>query len=154
MKLKKRNGALEPQFFNHFIMPSTIDERRAEMQGLTKQFDDRLRLSRASELASWGRLLEAEAMLCSGRHLPMSADELDLLARIYVKQGQYGLARKRWQDAIKIGERRNEFEECLIVLDRWLEYRQQMLIWRIRLCMYLVAILLTFWLLIRWGLLS
>jgi hypothetical protein len=154
MKLKKRNEALEPQFSNHFIMPSNIDERRAEMQGLTKQFDDRLRLSRASELASWGRLLEAEAMLCPGRHLPMSADELDLLARIHVKQSQYELARKRWQDAIKIGERRVEFEECIRALDLWLEHREQMWIWRIRLCMYLVAILLALWLLIRLGLLS
>lgn len=135
-------------------MPANIDERRAEMQRLTKRFDDRLRLSRASELATLGRLLEAEAMLSPGRHLPMSADELDLLARIHVKRGQYDLAKKRWEDAIKIGERRNEFEDCIRVLNIWLVYRQQMLIWRIRLCMYLAAILLAFWLLIRLGLLS
>ena len=135
-------------------MPSNIDERRAEIQRLTKRFDDRLRLSRASELAMLGRLLEAEAMLCPGRHLPMSADELDLLARIHVKRGQYDLAKKRWEDAIKIGERRNEFEECLKVLDRWLEYRKQLLIRRIRLAVYLILILLAFWLLIHLGVLS
>lgn len=154
MKLKKRNGVLGPQFSNNNIMPSNIDDRRAEMQRLTKRFDDRLRLSRASEMAMLGRLLEAEAILCPGRHLPMSADELDLLARMYVKQGHYVLARKRWQDAIIIGERRIEFEECIRVLDLWLEHRQQLWIWRIRLCMYLVAILLAFWLLIRLGLFS
>ena len=135
-------------------MAPPIDERRAEVQRLAKRFDDRLRLARASELAYWGRLLEAEALLCPGRHLPMSADELDLLARIHVKQNQFDRARRRWEDAAKIGDRRAEFEECIKILDHWLDFRRQMWVWRIRLGLYLAAILLTLWLLIRLGLFS
>lgn len=130
-------------------MASPIDERRAEVQQLTKRFEDRLRLSRASELATSGRLLEAESLLCPGRHLPMSADELDLLARIHVKQGQFDLARRRWEDALKLGDGRVEFEECLKVLEDWLAYRKNMWIWRIRIAMCVVALLLTIWILVR-----
>jgi hypothetical protein len=130
-------------------MALPIDELRAEVQRLTTRFEDRLRLSRASELASWGRLLEAEALLCPGRHLSMSADELDFLARIHVKQGQFDLAKRRWEDALKLSDRRAEFEECLKVLEDWLAFRKRMWIWRIRLAMWAVALLLTLWILVR-----
>ena len=130
-------------------MPVTNDERHAEVQRLVARFEDRLRLSRASELALWGRLLEAEALLCPGRHLPMSADELDLLARIHVKQGQFDLAKRRWEDALKLGDRRTEFEECLKVLEDWLVFRRRMWIWRVRLAMWAVALFLTIWILVR-----
>jgi hypothetical protein len=130
-------------------MALSIDERRAEMQRLATRFEDRLRLSRASELALWGRLLEAEALLCPGRHLPMSADELDLLARIHVKQGQFDQAKRRWEDGLKFGDRRVEFEEYLKVMEEWLVFRKQTWIWRIRLSMCAVALLLTVWILIR-----
>ena len=130
-------------------MPVTTEERRADIQQLTKRFDDRLRLSRASEMASWGRMLEAEALLCPERHLPMSADELDMLARIHVKQGRFDLARRRWEDAVKLGARRAEFEECLKALEDWLAFRQRMLIWQIRFAMWTTALLLTVWMLAR-----
>ena len=130
-------------------MALPIDQRRAEVQRLTTRFEDRLRLSRASELASWGRLLEAEALICPGRHQPMSADELDLLARIHVKQGQFDQARRRWEDAAKVGDRRDEFEECLKVLEDWLAFRKCMWIWRGQLAMCTVALLLTIWILVR-----
>ena len=133
-------------------MASPIDERRTEVQRLAKRFDDQLRLARASELASMGRMLEAETLLCPGRHLPMSSKELDLLARIHVKQGYFDLARRRWEDASKISDRSAEFEECIEVLNDWLELKQRMLIWRIRLGLWIVTVLLSFWILHRLGL--
>lgn len=149
MKLRKRSGALEALFTNQYIMVSTINDRRSEVQRIATHFEDRLRLSRASELASWGRFFEAEALLCSGKHLPVSADELDLLARIHVKQGQFDLARRRWEDALKLGDRRSEFEECLKVLEDWLAFRKRMWIWRVRLAMWAMALFLTIWVLVR-----
>jgi hypothetical protein len=148
MKLKKHNVEWG-MFSNQTFMASSIDERRAEVQRLVKCFEDRLRLSRASELASWGRLLEADALLCRGRYLPVSADELDLVARIHVKKGEFDLARRRWEDALKLGDRHTEFEECLKVLEDWLAFRKRMWIWRIRLAMWAVALLLTVWILVR-----
>jgi len=130
-------------------MAPPIDERRAEAQRITTRFENHLRTSRASELASWGLLLEAEALLCPGKELPMSADELDLLARIHVKQGQYDLARRRWEDAAKIGNPRAEFEECLKVLENWLAFSHRMWIWKIKLATAVVTLLLSIWILIQ-----
>lgn len=84
----------------------------------------------------------------------MSAAELDLLARIHVKMGCYDLAKQRWEDAIKTGERTADFEECIKVLENFQEYKRQLWIWRVRLCMHFAAILLTIWLLLRLGLFS
>jgi len=153
-KLKKHNGVSEQPFSKSNIMESPIDERRAKVRQIVKRFEDRLRLSRASELASWGHLLAAEALLCPGIHLPMSADELDMLARIHVKQGRFDLARRRWEDAAKIGDRCTEFENCIKTLETWLEFKERMLIWRIKLGLCLSAILVSFWILHRLGLFS
>ena len=79
----------------------------------------------------------------------MSADELDLMARIHLKQGQFDLAKRRWEDGLKLVDRRVEFEKCLKVLEEWLVFRKQTWIWRIRLAMCAVALLLTVWIFIR-----
>ena len=113
------------------------------------RFNERMRLARASELALMGRTLEAETLICPGRHLPMSSDELDLLARIHVKQGRYDQARKRWEDAAKIGDCRAVFEGRIKVLDDWLGYRHRMLVWRIKIGIWLVAVSLSIWVLVR-----
>lgn len=149
MKPKKHNVVWERPFTDQILMASNIDERRAEVQRITTRFEDRLRLSRASELASAGRLLEAETLLCPGKHLPMSADELDLLARIHVKQGQFDQAKRRWEDALKLGDRRADFEEYLKVLENWLLFRKRTWIWRTRLAMWAAALMITIWILVR-----
>jgi hypothetical protein len=113
------------------------------------RFNNRVRLARASELALMGRTLEAEALLCLERHLPMSANELDLLARIHVKQGRYDQARKCWEDAARIGDCRALFEGRIKVLDDWFEYRHRMLLWRIKIGIWLVAVSLSIWVLVR-----
>jgi hypothetical protein len=129
-------------------MPASTNERRDEVLRISQRFDDRLRLARASELALCGRLLEAEALLCSG-NLPMSDDELDLLARIHVKQGQFDLARRRWGAVTENGTRHVESEECVKVLDQWLDYRYRLLLWRARIAIWGLILLITVWLLIR-----
>ena len=130
-------------------MPTPIEQRPTELRKIAKRFEDRLRIARASELASFGRLLEAEAHLCPDLQIPMSAAELDLLARIYVKQRKYGQARKRWEDAVKAGDRGSDYVECIKALDDWLDYRNRMLIWKLKLGFLSLAILLTIWILAR-----
>lgn len=131
-------------------MTTPTDERHTEVRRIITRYEDQLRMSRASELASWGHLLEAEALLCPGKDLPTSADELDLLARIHVKQGQYDLARRRWEDAVKAGNPRAEFEECLKVLENWLAFRNQMWIWKVKFAAAVATLLLSIWILILW----
>jgi hypothetical protein len=111
-------------------MNTKIDERITELRRLAKQFDDRTKLARASELARDGRLLEAEGMLYQGP--PQSVDELDLLARIHVRQGRFEDARRRWKDAAKL-DGSHTHDECIELLDRWLEYRHRMVLWRLKL---------------------
>ena len=88
-----------------------------KLGSLLREFDERLRLARATELASCNRLLEAEAMLCQEGVSQATAAELDLLARIHIQQGCFKEARRRWERAISLDEgSREKFEECLRVL--------------------------------------
>ena len=124
-----------------------MDERRTDLLHLVERFEDRLRLARATELASCNRFLEAEALLCPGGRQPGSGDEFDLLARMHVQQGRFDLAKKLWSEAARMGERRDEFQECLRVLDEWLEDRERLLLLRVVLGLWLLTLL---W----WGLIA
>jgi|688.fasta_scaffold224571_2 hypothetical protein len=119
-------------------MSTKVDERLSELRRLAKQFDDRMKLARASELARDGRLLEAEGVLCQGKGLPQSVDELDLLARIHVRQGRYEDARRRWRDAAKLDGGQSH-DGCIEALDGWLEYRHKVVLWRLTLAGWLIA---------------
>jgi hypothetical protein len=109
-------------------MAAVSIRRNLEIDTLVRQFDERLRLARAAELASGNRLVEAESLLCPEGVALASAVELDLLARINVKQYRFADARKRWEQAIsRSPEKRAEFEQCLTALDtfsaKWLKRR-------------------------------
>ena len=119
-------------------MSTKADERHSELLRLGKQFDDRIKLARVSEMARDGRLLEAESILCQGKVLTQSVDELDLLARIYVRQGRYEEARRRWRDAAKL-DGSHAHDECIEVLDRWLEDRHKVVLRRLKLACWLIV---------------
>ena len=118
-----------------------------ELQRLVERFEDRLRLARATELASCKHFREAESLICPDGRQPCSTDELDLLARIHVQQGCFDLAKNRWSEAARTGGRREEFEECLRVLDEWLDDRERLLLLRIVLGLWGLTLL---W----WGLIA
>jgi hypothetical protein len=118
-------------------MSIKADERLSELLRLGKQFDDRMKLARACELAQDGRLLEAEGLLCQGKGVPQTIDELDLLARIHVRQGRYEEAKRRWRDAAKL-DGSHSHDECIEVLDRWLEHRQKIHLRWVKLAGYLI----------------
>lgn len=112
-------------------MTTTASSRTTEFRRIAKQFDDRMRQARSSELARDGRLLEAEGLLCQGGQLPESVEELDLLARIHVRQGRYDDARRRWRDASGLNGDPSH-SQCIEALDQWLDYRRRMKNWRIK----------------------
>ena len=76
--------------------------------------------------------------------MPQSADGLDLLARIYVQQGRFDLARRRWEEALKVGGRLVEFENCLKVLDAYTGqvFRRRLMIWKITLVLLIATLLI------------
>ena len=130
-------------------MESPVGDRSTELQRIVARFEDRLRLARASEMASWGRLLEAEALLCPAGRRPLAIDELDLLARIHVRQGRFDQAKRRWEDALNLSEGRTQFSECLQVLEDWLAYRKRLWIWRLAVAVAAQVLILTVWILIK-----
>jgi hypothetical protein len=125
-------------------MSSLPDQFQSEVRRIVERFEDRLQLARAMEMASCNRLLEAEALLCPGGMMPQSADGMDLLARIYVQQGRFDLARRRWEEALKLGGRQLEFENCLKVLDDYTKqvFRRRLLIWKITLILLIATLLI------------
>lgn len=125
-------------------MSSLPAQSQTEVSRIVERFDDRLRLARAMEMASSNRLLEAEALLCPGGMMPQSADGLDLLARVHVQQHRFHLARKRWEEALKLGSRQVEFENCLKFLDDYTKqlFRRRLLIWKITLVLLFATLLI------------
>lgn len=103
-----------------------------EVTRLVRQFDERLRLARATELASCNRLLEAESLLCPKGAAAASVAELDLLARVHVKQGRFDAAKRRWAEAAsRSTDRAAEMERYLKALDAYTveHYRRRVVIW-------------------------
>ncbi len=123
-----------------------------EVDRVVREFDERLRLARASELASCNRLLEAEALLCPKGVGAASAAELDLLARINVRQCRFAEARKRWEQAIAREEsRRGEFEQCLRVLEAYSaqSLKRRLIEWWVTLTLLVISLGIGIWNLIR-----
>lgn len=130
-------------------MGGVSQEKRGQLERLTRRFDTRMRLALASELAIAGRLLEAESLICPGMRLPATEQELDLLARIHVRQGRYSDAKSRWQEAIRAATDGKRYEQCIDELTRWLDYRRKMLRWRLWLALWLLAVLVSVVMLLR-----
>jgi len=123
-----------------------------EIARLALEFDERLRLARVAELASCNRLLEAEALLYLVGAGKATAAELDVLARINVRQCRFAEARECWEQAMNRGEsRRGEFEQCLQVLEvyrtQW--FKRRMIEWWVTLALLVVSLGIGIWTLIR-----
>jgi len=90
--------------------------------GLNKaidRFDRKIQLARASELALAGRLLEAEALLVSKERFPNTWEELDLLARIRVREGKLADALKLWGRGATIPTHSSRARACMASLQNY-----------------------------------
>jgi len=83
------------------------------------RFDRKIQLARASELALSGRLLEAEALLISKEQLPDTWEELDLLARIRVREGKFTDALKLWSRGASMPARSARARACIAILQSY-----------------------------------
>lgn len=104
------------------------------------EFEKRLRMARASELAILHHYTRAEAILCEVGLSNASSEELDLLARIHVRQRRFKDAKQRWELAIeRDANKRDMYEACLQVLEHHrLEVER-----RVHLAWTVVAVLLS-----------
>jgi hypothetical protein len=83
------------------------------------RFDHRMGLARASELALSGRLLEAETLLLSKERFPNTWEELDLLARIRVRQGKLADALRLWGRGATIPTHSSRAHACIASLQNY-----------------------------------
>jgi len=94
------------------VMPEITDEA-ARVERLFADYDRRLRLARATDLAKSGRFLEAEDLIRPSGGIPEGGRELDLLARIAVRQRHYGKAVLLWEGAIRCEPNNEEYRRCV-----------------------------------------
>jgi hypothetical protein len=94
-----------------------IPESDSSIAGTIEDFETRLRLARAAELGLAGRLLQAESVLSPNGSLPDTSLELDMLARINVRQGRFSDALKRWREARLLSGKRSFESEIRTLLD-------------------------------------
>jgi len=103
--------------------------QKSTAEEIVEEFSLKLKLARSAELALAGSLFKAEELLMSGNELPKSAGELDLLARILVRQKRYAEAKKRWNDALRVSPDETCYEKALIALEKHvmtLNYRRKL----------------------------
>ncbi len=124
---------------------------KKEVSRLVLKFDEQLRMHRASELAACNRLLEAAALLCPAGRNASSAAELDMLARINVRQRRFAEAQKCWEQAItRDSDKKGECEQCLQVLEVYSAqcYRRRVIEWWIALSLLALSLVISIWTLI------
>ena len=90
-----------------------------ELNEAIDRFDRKIQLARASELALSVRLLEAEALLISKEQFPDTWEELDLLARIRVRQGKLADALKLWGRGATIPTHSSRAHACIASLQNY-----------------------------------
>jgi len=89
--------------------PQSADPSAAIIEGFSKK----LRLARASELALSRKFLEAESLLCGRGLVSSDPDDLDLLARIYLKQERFTDAREAWNRASVADQNKTRYAPLL-----------------------------------------
>jgi hypothetical protein len=77
-------------------------------------YSEDLLLARASELATGGRLLEAEALLMRGNM--HSAKRMDLLARIAAQTKRWEQAEQSWMEAQRLAPANEDFQKGIIAV--------------------------------------
>lgn len=94
-------------------MTTDREEWRSATRATIDEYVDQVRFARAAQLAHSNKYLEAEGILCANGHLPESPSELDLLARIAVRQGRNSQARRLWEAALSRDPQNKTYQECL-----------------------------------------
>lgn len=128
-----------------------MSKRLRKLSTQLEEYTSQLRMARASELAALGHYdLAIEALNRSDRK-PLSHEELDILARIHIRKGDYHEAAQCWQEAITLvpSSEAAEYRDCLKSMKQWLRHREDLLVWKLRFIMWLCALAAAAWLIFR-----
>lgn len=94
-------------------MTTDREQWRSATRAVLDEYVDQVRFARAAQLAHSGRYLEAQGVLCVNGQLPEIPRDLDLLARIAVRQGHVSEARRLWELALSKEPQNSTYQECL-----------------------------------------
>jgi hypothetical protein len=125
-------------------MSEAQEQLSTEVEDLTRDFSRRLKVARAAELACAGRLLKAEALLCPAGTAPKNCEELDLLARILVRQKRFVEAHRLWRRAFEKANDKERIRRCIVVLEDYVDRhaRRLRLLWTLGFALWIVLIVL------------
>jgi tetratricopeptide (TPR) repeat protein len=98
-------------------LDKSLNKNSILLQEALNNFRADCRLSLASELAICGKLSQAERLLVKGDRYPRRLKDLDLLAKIYIKKGQYAIAHQIWTESLKISDEPEQINEKLKALE-------------------------------------
>ena len=99
----------------------TTSQAVSRIDGLVADYNRKLRLARATDMAKSGRFLEAESLLHPLGGKPEGARELDLLARIALRRWRLEKARRFWEAAMRAEPANEQYVKCLKKLNQWEE---------------------------------
>jgi hypothetical protein len=125
-----------------------------EVEVLTREFSRRLRVARAAELARAGQILKAEALLCPTGTAPKNCEELDLFARILVRQKRFVEAHRVWRKAFERTKERERILGCVRALEDYVESytRRKTLAWAVGFALWVILMIVVLICLIgRWS---
>lgn len=128
-----------------------MPRRLRKLSTQLEQYSSQLRMARASELAALGHYDLAIEALNGKEQKQLEHEELDILARIHIRKGDYHEAAQCWQEAITLepSSESGEYRDCLKSMDQWLRHREDLLVWKLRLMMWLCALAAAAWLTLR-----
>jgi hypothetical protein len=135
-------------------MSEAQEQLSTEVEDLPRDFSRRLKVARAAELACAGRLLKAEALLCPTGTAPKNCEELDLLARILVRQKRFVEAHRVWRKAFERTQDRERILVCVRALEDYVESytTRKTLAWAVGFALWVILMILVLICLIgRWS---
>jgi tetratricopeptide (TPR) repeat protein len=95
------------------------------LETLVEDFSVKLRIDRALLIADNGNPLKAIDVLIKNNRLPNNHEELDVLARLYLKVGDFKHARICWEQANKKNPTNTKYRDALKALKKYVELLEQ-----------------------------
>lgn len=128
-----------------------MPKQSRDLAAKLEQYSSQLRIARASELAALGHYELAADILTGNQRRRLDHEELDTLARIHVRSGDFQSAADCWSKALSKAPptEAKEYEACLSSLEQWLRHKQDLLVWKLRFIMWLLAAGTATWLIFR-----
>jgi hypothetical protein len=114
----------------------------ARFKVLVDDFSMNLRIDRALDFAHTGNTIRALSVLMPKNRFPDNHQELDIIARLYVRSKEYKFARKCWDQAIINTPDNKMYHDARNALDQYLIKREQKIRQIVKIISFSIGLLL------------